>query len=194
VVGARPEPRRFGPRRLRPSETSLAPGASALRTFAVALYDRKVVQAACLALQDVHGLDVNVVLFAAWTGAALGRALEARDARTADEAVAAWRERVVGPLRSVRRDMKSIASGLAGGDALRAKVKAVELEAELVELDALDRLGAEVGEAAAPSSELALANIRTIVTALAREPGGAEAHVAAIAAAIGSNTDIGSSA
>ncbi|MFL1876565.1 DUF2390 domain-containing protein, partial [Hansschlegelia beijingensis] len=45
-----------------------------LRDFAVATYGGDGVQAACLTLQDAHGLDVNVVLFAAWAGAVAGRA------------------------------------------------------------------------------------------------------------------------
>ena len=60
--------------------------APSLRDFAVATYGGDGVQAACLTLQDAHGLDVNVVLFAAWAGAVAGRALGPQDVAAASEA------------------------------------------------------------------------------------------------------------
>ena len=42
---------------------------SSLKSFALAVYGQDGVPAACLALQDGLGVDVNVVLFAAFVGA-----------------------------------------------------------------------------------------------------------------------------
>jgi hypothetical protein len=49
------------------------------KRFALELYRRPGVADACLALQNRHDLDVNVVLFAAFTGAAQRRTLTAQN-------------------------------------------------------------------------------------------------------------------
>jgi uncharacterized protein (TIGR02444 family) len=103
--------------------------------FSLAVYGRPGVPAACVALQDRHGLDVNVLLFAAWAGVACGVALSAERLAAVDSAIAAWRQEVVRPLRAVRRRVK------AEDDALYQRMKAVELEAERIQQDRLFALG-----------------------------------------------------
>lgn len=155
---------------------------AALRAYAVELYGRDGVPGACLSLQDDCGLDVSVVLFAAWMGAARGRRLGVADLTAAGDHVSPWREEVVEPLRAVRRTMKLMRSPPAGSEAVRGKVKAAELDAELVELDALEAFADALGEAAPAGPGLAAANLRAAIADLPGAKAGAgSAAVAAIA-------------
>ena len=99
--------------------------------WALAAY-RGDVPAICLDLQDAHAQNVPFLLWAAWC-AREGRVI---DQATLDEAVVvarSWGE-VVTPLRLARRRLKTM-----DAEALRDKVKAVELQAERALLDALPR-------------------------------------------------------
>ena len=101
--------------------------------FSLAVYGRDGVEAACLALQDRHDLDVNLLLFCCWAGCR-GHALSADDIGTLRKAVAPWRARAVEPLRNVRRWLKTQAVAPAAlAEPLRARIKADELAAEAVE-------------------------------------------------------------
>jgi uncharacterized protein (TIGR02444 family) len=120
-------------------------GAQAERSlwnFAVDLYAAPGVADACLALQDRHGCDVNVVLFAAWMGAV--RRDRVRGAEMAEIAaqVAAWRDEIVRPLRAIRRRLKSGPSPAPSDatDELRTRLKAAELDSERIELLQLEAL------------------------------------------------------
>ncbi|WP_448207339.1 TIGR02444 family protein [Azospirillum sp. sgz302134] len=138
--------------------------------FSLAVYARPGVPAACLDLQDRRGLDVNVLLFAAWAGLACGVRLTAEELARIDAAVAPWRAEVVRPLRAVRRRVK-------GEDAaLYDRLKAAELAAERIQQD---RLYAESGLTPAPGGtvELAAANLRLLVP-------GEEPALAALLAAL----------
>lgn len=127
-------------------------------TFSLALYRSPGVPAACIALQDDCGVDVNVLLFALWL-ASQGRALQAHDLAQADAAVGEWREQAVRPLRAVRRFLKEApaAANAEAAGALRDKVKAVELESERLQQEALFALkpAIEWGEADDPVSAAA---------------------------------------
>jgi uncharacterized protein (TIGR02444 family) len=124
--------------------------------FALALYARPGVAPACLRLQDELGVDVNVLLIALFAAAERGIAVGGEEVAALDAAIARWRERVVAPLRSVRRDLKTeFPAAGAEGQTLREGVKALELEAEKVEqamlaraLDGLPRQGQADVEAA----------------------------------------------
>lgn len=116
--------------------------------FALAVYGRPGVPAACLDLQDRLGQDVNVLLFAAWAGMACNADLPAEELGRIDRAVAPWRDEVVRPLRAVRRRAKG------EDDALYRRLKAAELEAERVQQD---RLFALSGLAPAQGGGVALA-------------------------------------
>jgi len=98
---------------------------------------------ACLALQDRHGLDVNLLLFAVWTGGR-GVVLSETTLRAAAERVRRWHVDVVRPLRALRRRLKGDAHGMepALAAAIRERIAAAELAAEHVEQLALtDLLG-----------------------------------------------------
>jgi len=99
--------------------------------FSLRFYRNADVAAACIALQDEAGVDVNVLLFLLWN-ATLKRTLPATAVADLDASIGAWRNAAVIPLRELRRALKRpppvVASGAA--EAFRARVKAVELEAE----------------------------------------------------------------
>jgi len=65
---------------------------------------------ACIALQEAHGADVNILLFCAWAGCN-GVRLDRAQIEAACGAVRGWHEEVVRPLRSVRRRLKSPLDG-----------------------------------------------------------------------------------
>jgi len=101
--------------------------------FSLAVYDRTGVAAACLALQDRHGVDVNMLLFCAWAGSR-GHPLGPGDLAKLRTTAQPWQAAVVAPLRAIRRQLKvlKVAPELAI-DRLRARLKDAELDAEAVE-------------------------------------------------------------
>lgn len=106
-------------------------------------YERPGVPEACLILQDEHGLNTSLLLWAAWADpddAALAGAVAAGKA---------WDDQVLWPLRRVRRDLKAAMSGIADEArlALREDVKAAELQAERVLMEGFEALA---GPAAGP--------------------------------------------
>lgn len=96
---------------------------------------------ACLELQDSAGQNIPLLLWAAWC-AADGRAPDEDALEAASDTARAWQETAIAPLRAVRRALKPRAPDLDDADreAVRAQVKAVELEAERRLLTALEAL------------------------------------------------------
>jgi len=145
-----------------------ASSAGRFRRFALELYRRPGVADACLALQSRHDLDVNVVLFAAFVGAAQRRTLTADGLMQAHRRVDAWHQEVVRPLRAVRQRLKAgpaPAPDEATGR-LRRKLARLEIEAEMIELEQLGSLIPETGprRPAAYAAACAAAAIETVVT------------------------------
>ncbi len=142
------------------------PGQAAARFWnhSVALYGKAGVEAACLALQDDCGLDVNILLFCCWTAAEGAPALgEDRLARAID-AQRSWRQRAIAPLRAVRRDLKSPVANLdeTSREAFRQQVAAIEREAERIAqglLVAAVPCAADAGRAAQQGLATAAANL-----------------------------------
>jgi uncharacterized protein (TIGR02444 family) len=137
--------------------------------FSLMLYGQKGVPPACLTLQDTHGVDVNVMLYGLWL-ATQGRRLSSGDMTTIDAAVRSWRAGVVVPLRGVRRTLKEPDDSFATPEtaALRDRIKAVELEAERLQQEALFRLRApaEWGVAEPGLAKAAQANLEAYAQAL----------------------------
>jgi uncharacterized protein (TIGR02444 family) len=167
-------------------------GASQFWTFSLAVYADAAVQKECLDLQDRFGVDVNLLLFCAFVGAAHGALLSEADVSNAAAAVGDWHRNIVTHLREVRRALKPFAAGpstiSASAEALRNSVKASELEAERIEQTLLevwcsarlDRL-----PRAKPDKAVA-ANIQTLLARHEGEAGQPQmpGHLAAAALAV----------
>jgi len=123
--------------------------AASLWDWARAAYAAPGVEAACLELQDAHGQNVPLLLWAAWT-ASMGVPCSQEDLEAACDTARAWDEAAVAPLRAVRRTLKAPLPDIDDQDRLsvRAQVKAVELEAEkrlLAALEAVCPMAAQTG-------------------------------------------------
>jgi len=106
--------------------------------FSLSFYRQAGVAEACIALQDGCGVDVNLMLFLLWL-AADGRQLSIEAVKELDEAVRSWRELAIIPIRALRRKLKGAATLVEAGkqQAFRTRVKALELEAERLQQEAL---------------------------------------------------------
>ena len=114
---------------------------SELWDWSVRAWQAPGVSEACLELQDAAGQSAPLLLWAAWA-ARTGRSVDADALEAACDIARAWQETAVAPLRAVRRALKSRNPDLEDADreAVRAQVKAVELEAERRLLAALEAL------------------------------------------------------
>ncbi len=156
--------------------------------FSLRVYGQAEVPAACLALQNDHGLDVNLLLYCCWLGihgieldiAALARALEFADP---------WSKHVVRPLRDARTWMKraSDAREKLPPDVyteLRESIKTIELQAERLEqlaLAALTDRAALRPAGADGAASCAQANLELYVTEAGSTPAAdMRAHLAKI--------------
>jgi uncharacterized protein (TIGR02444 family) len=109
--------------------------------YALAAWRRPAVEAACLDLQTAHGQCAPLLLWRLWT-LAEGQPADDATLEAAMAAARAWESAVIGPLRSARRALKEASPGIPDEAriALRDQVRAEELAAERVLLDALDAL------------------------------------------------------
>jgi len=105
--------------------------------FSLAVYAGEGVQDECLALQERHSVDVNLLLSCAYMGAVEGVVLADADVAAAADAVREWHADVVCALRRARRALKpweaADRSFAPQTRILRARVKAAELDAEKIE-------------------------------------------------------------
>jgi uncharacterized protein (TIGR02444 family) len=106
--------------------------------FSLAFYRQAGVAEACIALQDGCGVDVNLMLFLLWLAAG-GQQLSIDNIKELDQAVRSWRELMIVPIRKVRRKLKGAPTLVEAGkqEAFRTKIKAIELEAERLQQEAL---------------------------------------------------------
>ncbi len=93
--------------------------------YSLDVYRREGVEPLLLQLQDECGLDVNVLLYAAWLGGQ-GIALTEAHCGAVLQATEEWRSSVVTPLRELRRQLR----GIDAAEAVRERVKGLELESE----------------------------------------------------------------
>ncbi len=141
---------------------------SAFWQFSLRFYARDGVPPLCLALQDQHGIDVNL-LFLLLFLAMQQRRVSRTDVKKMNDITAAWREHAVQPLRALRRDLKN---GVAGMDArateaLRNDIKRCELHAERLQQEMLERtFPAAATGVASPMLEAAAQNIAAYGAAL----------------------------
>jgi uncharacterized protein (TIGR02444 family) len=113
---------------------------SAFWQFSLAFYARPGVADACLRLQDDAGVDVNVMFYVLFL-ATQRRQIERADAARIDALIKTWREVAVVPLRTLRRQLKTGIEPFPAADteSLRSAVKRIELEAERIEQEWLER-------------------------------------------------------
>jgi uncharacterized protein (TIGR02444 family) len=151
-------------------ETASAPQANPFWTFSLGYYRGAGVSEACLELQDNCGVDVNVVLFLLWQ-ASQKRHVASADVKALADKVRPWQVEVIGPIRALRRKLKSDAPLLDKGSAelFRTKIKAIELESERLQQDAMVTLAAGLKNDSAPSAQAAArASIAAYESALGR--------------------------
>jgi uncharacterized protein (TIGR02444 family) len=144
------------------AETTPASAGSPFWRFSLRLYRSPGVAEACITLQEESGADVNLLLFLLWHGSQQRRVAAPEVARL-DQKVAAWRERAIIPLRAIRRALKSPQGLVEAGtaEAFRTRIKAVELEAERLQQEAMYALVrvSLLGEPAPSVAEAARANV-----------------------------------
>jgi len=127
--------------------------------FSLQFYRLPKVADACIALQEDAGVDVNLLLFLLWQ-ARQRRRLSTADVAALEAKIAPWRDATVVPLRSVRRALKSPPALVeaATAEAFRNRIKAVELEAERLQQEAMFAL-APVGAEGSDPADAARANV-----------------------------------
>jgi len=103
--------------------------------FALAIYARPGVAEACLTLQNEAGVDVMLLLMATFAAVRHRNLLTAVEIEALDKACRPWREHIVGRLRAIRTELKTGPKPAPGEatEPFRAKIKALELEAEKLE-------------------------------------------------------------
>jgi uncharacterized protein (TIGR02444 family) len=138
------------------------PAGSPFWRFSLQFYRLPGVAEACIALQEESGVDVNLLLFLLWHARA-GRILAVADVERLEAEIAPWRGATVVPLRAIRRALKAPPGLVEPGtaEAFRTRIKAVELEAERLQQEAMHaRVRASLLGQAAPSvHDAARANI-----------------------------------
>ncbi len=116
----------------------------------------------CITLQEECGVDVNLLLFLLWH-AGEGRRLTVADVERLEAEIAPWRGMTVVPLRTIRRALKSQPALVEPGraEAFRTRIKAVELEAERLQQEAMyaGLHGRLLGEGASSVRDAAAINI-----------------------------------
>lgn len=103
--------------------------AGSLWRFSLAVYRQPEVPPACLMLQDRHGIDVNLLLYAGWR-AWSGDALSHEGCISAMKRSESWRNDLVRPLRAVRRSAGTLARSDPSFAQAYALLKACELQLE----------------------------------------------------------------
>jgi uncharacterized protein (TIGR02444 family) len=134
--------------------------------FSLRFYRMPNVADACIALQEGAGADVNLLLFLLWH-ARQGRSLTASEVTALDARIAPWRDATVIPLRAVRRALKSPPTLVAptAAEAFRTRIKAIELEAERLQQEAMYLL-APLGMEGANPEAAARSNVDAYQAAL----------------------------
>jgi uncharacterized protein (TIGR02444 family) len=137
--------------------------------FSLQFYRQPGVADACIALQEESGVDVNLLMFLLWN-AMRRRKFLPDHVDWIESKICPWRESAVVPLRGVRRALKVPTLLVAGptAEAFRTRIKAVELEAERLQQEAMYDLDPHMpsGEEVASSADAARANIAAYATML----------------------------
>jgi uncharacterized protein (TIGR02444 family) len=143
---------------------------SPLWRFSLGLYRVPGMADACIRLQDGSGVDVNLLLYLLWLATAK-RTVTRTEIEDIERQIAPWRDQAVIPLREVRRAIKTPPAAIDPrlAELLRTKVKALELESERLQQEALYVLAqtAPAGEPAASPEAAARTNVAAYQEVLA---------------------------
>jgi uncharacterized protein (TIGR02444 family) len=151
------------------SETKPSPQGSPFWRFSLQFYRQPGVAEACIVLQEEAGVDVNLLLFLLWH-AAQRRQFAPAEVDWIESKIGEWREATVIPLRGVRRALKvpPLLVTAARAEAFRTRIKAVELEAERLQQEAMYELAPAVppGQRVSSPEEAARENVAAYAAAL----------------------------
>jgi uncharacterized protein (TIGR02444 family) len=118
---------------------------------------------------------VNVLFFLLWL-ATQSRALNKEQVAEIERGIGAWREMAVVPIRNVRRALKSPPPVMSAeaAEGFRTRIKAVELEAERLQQEALFQIAERgpLGATAASPIEAAKASVSAYQAVLRAFPAG----------------------
>jgi uncharacterized protein (TIGR02444 family) len=98
--------------------------------YSLATYALDGVATSCLVLQDTIDLDVNLLLYAAWL-AHMDQRLSGEHLAGVEAQIVDWRERVIKPLRALRRQLQDFTRAAGVCD----EIKTLELHAEQQQQD-----------------------------------------------------------
>jgi uncharacterized protein (TIGR02444 family) len=143
--------------------------------FSVKFYAEPGVAPACIELQDQAGVDVNLLFFLLWN-ATQRRTLNSGEIAELDRDFGAWRDLAVVPLRALRRALKSPPAAVApdAAEGFRTRIKAVELEAERLQQEAMYSLAlsGRIGQAAETEIDAARRSVAAYQAHLRTFPAG----------------------
>lgn len=157
--------------------------------FSLRFYRKPGVADACIALQDGCGVDVNILLFLLWL-ATERRSTRLDEVQAVCAAAAPWRDEVVVPLRGIRRRLKQGPALVdrSATEQFRARIKAIELESERLQQEALFALADGLAtESAASVEDAASFNVAVYECVLGRmlDPAAVDTLLGAVAAESG---------
>jgi len=156
--------------------------------FSVKFYGMPGVAPACIELQDQAKVDVNVLFFLLWN-ATRSRALNADEVAKVEAAIGPWREMAVVPIRNVRRALKVPPAVMTpeAAEGFRTRIKAVELEAERLQQEALYELAqsSRLGQPAASPAKAAQTSVDAYQDVIGPFPPGPLATVLSAVAKFG---------
>ena len=123
------------------SKTTVPVSKSPFWQFSIKFYAVPGVAEACIELQDQAKVDVNILFFLLWN-ATQGRTYKKADVAEVERLIGAWRDMAVVPIRNVRRALKVPPAVMTpeAAEGFRTRIKAVELEAERLQQEAMYEL------------------------------------------------------
>ena len=148
--------------------------------FSIKFYAVPGVAQACIELQDQAKVDVNILFFLLWN-ATQGRTYKKADVAEVERLIGAWREMAVVPIRNMRRALKMPPAVMTPevAEGFRTRIKAVELEAERLQQEALHELAqtSRLGQPSASPAKAAKTSVDAYQAVLGPFPPGPLAAV-----------------
>ena len=170
------------------TKTNIPMSKSPFWQFSIKFYAVPGVAQACIELQDQAKVDVNILFFLLWN-ATEKRALSATDVAEVERLIGAWRDMAVVPIRNVRRALKVPPAVMTpeAAEGFRTRIKAVELEAERLQQEALYELAqsSRLGQPAASPAKAAQTSVDAYQDVIGPFPPGPLATVLSAVAKFG---------